>query len=212
VQTARLILFALAAFLVQTFCFLIIPVLNVLFTSLPLKESREIIAPTQIDAVVLKKIETKQQKEIKSLTTSLKVPKSTLQSGSLSRGFSMDLSIAGVSEGGSGVAVGIPSAQTKNVVYSPGEVDVSATEIRSAPVEYPQRALREKRGGRVDLLLVVETDGSVSHLELISEEPSGYGFGQAAMAAMKEYLFKPAQLDGVPVRQRYSKEFHFDPP
>ena len=47
---------------------------------------------------------------------------------------------------------------------------------------------------------------------MLSADPPGYGFENAALKAMKEYRFRPAKLDGVPVRQRYTKEFFFEPP
>ena len=85
-------------------------------------------------------------------------------------------------------------------------------ELSGAKVDYPRRALRERVPGHVVLLLVVETDGSVSSVALLSVDPPGYGFESAAIAAMKGYRFQPAKIDGVPVRQRYSKEFFFDAP
>jgi protein TonB len=207
-----LLLTALAALVVQSFFFLVIPVLNALFGEIPRRERAEIAEPVQVDQAVVKPRQRQNRREIKPIRSQLRLKAPRATAGGPSRAFSMDLSLATGTGSAGGVAVGAGGGAASNAVYEAGQVDAQAVELSGAKVDYPKRALRERVPGHVVLLLVVETDGSVSSVELLSVDPPGYGFESAAIAAMKGYRFQPAKIDGVPVRQRYSKEFFFDAP
>jgi len=43
-----------------------------------------------------------------------------------------------------------------------------------------------------DAHYVVDTDGSVAKALVIKEDPPGWGFGNAALAAVKKWKYKPA--------------------
>jgi TonB family protein len=47
----------------------------------------------------------------------------------------------------------------------------------------------------------VKVDGSTADCRVRSEDPSGYGFGQAALAAAARFKFKPQTVDGKPTDQ-----------
>src|SRR5687767_9199710 len=61
--------------------------------------------------------------------------------------------------------------------------------------EYPASARAAGVEGVVDLELTVEADGTVSDVSVTT--PAGFGFDEAAAAAARKLLFKPATRDGV---------------
>jgi protein TonB len=62
---------------------------------------------------------------------------------------------------------------------------------------YPDRAMRDGVGGRVELSCRVLTDPSLN-CGVASESPSGMGFGRAAIAAASSYRANPTRSDGSP--------------
>ncbi len=64
---------------------------------------------------------------------------------------------------------------------------------------FPERAQRLERSGRATILCTVETDGRVSGCVVASEDPAGFGFGEAAIRLSKLFRMKPAMHDGVAV-------------
>jgi len=67
----------------------------------------------------------------------------------------------------------------------------------------------EDRTVAVVLEITVETDGTVSAVEVA--EPAGDGFDEAAVAAARAFVFVPASRDGVPVRARVRYRYLFEP-
>ena len=68
---------------------------------------------------------------------------------------------------------------------------------RPAP-EFPQRAQdRGIEAGSVTLLCTVGANGSASNCSVVSETPSGAGFGQEALRSMRSARFSPSTVDGV---------------
>jgi protein TonB len=66
-----------------------------------------------------------------------------------------------------------------------------------APPEYPLRARRLHKEGRVLLRLHLDPAGEVRVAEVV--ESAGYGFDESAVAAVKSSRFRPATQNGVPV-------------
>ena len=64
---------------------------------------------------------------------------------------------------------------------------------------YPDRARREKKGGRATIECTVGADGRVSACSVVSESPAGYGFGEATVRAAPTFRMKPRTVDGKPV-------------
>lgn len=202
----------LGGFLAQTFFFLLIPVLNALFLEIPKRERPEIAEAVPVETQIAKPRPRQTQREIKPIRSQFRLKSPRAASSGASRTFSMDLSLATGAGSAGGVAVAAGGGPAANAVYEAGQVDEQASELASVKVDYPKRALRERVPGRVELLLVVETTGEASSVEVLSADPPGYGFETAASEAVKRSRFRPAKLDGVAVRQRYSKEFLFEPP
>jgi protein TonB len=63
--------------------------------------------------------------------------------------------------------------------------------------EYPERALEREREGRVVLACVVAADGTIN-CNVASEEPEGWGFGQAALRISRSFQMAPMTVDGRP--------------
>src|SRR5690348_12744829 len=75
---------------------------------------------------------------------------------------------------------------------------------------YPEAALAARRGARVELVITVAADGSVSDVQVASG--AGEGFDEAAIAAARRFTFEPARTDGTPVAARIKYAYVFTPP
>ncbi|MDR1099605.1 MAG: TonB family protein [Treponema sp.] len=68
---------------------------------------------------------------------------------------------------------------------------------------YPPIALRSGIEGRVILELFIDRTGRVQRITVLQENPSGRGFGEAAIRAFEGQRCSPAEANGVPVSVRY---------
>jgi protein TonB len=75
---------------------------------------------------------------------------------------------------------------------------------------YPEGALRSGFEGDVVLRLLIDSDGSIAKVEVISDP--GEGLGAAAMKAIREYRFSPAKVNGTPVATTVPFTLHFTIP
>jgi TonB family protein len=64
---------------------------------------------------------------------------------------------------------------------------------------YPEIARKAKVSGQVILQVVVRKDGSVGDISVLRSPGSKFGFDEAAIAAVKQWRYKPAQQNGKPV-------------
>ncbi len=79
------------------------------------------------------------------------------------------------------------------------------------PAEYPKEASEQGLEANVDLVLTIDQEGHVEHADVLA--PAGHGFDEAAIAATKRFVFRPAERDGRPVKSKivYRYSFHFTP-
>jgi protein TonB len=92
------------------------------------------------------------------------------------------------------------AAQDKPVVTPP-------TVIHKVEPKYTKRASKKKIEGTVTLKVVVGTDGRARNIEVVkSLDPD---LDVNAIAAVKEWLFKPGTKDGVPVAVFANIEVNF---
>jgi len=75
---------------------------------------------------------------------------------------------------------------------------------------YPEAALRSGFEGDVVLRLLIDSDGSLAKVEIVSDP--GEGLGAAAMKAIREYRFSPAKVNGTPVATTVPFTLHFTIP
>ena len=75
---------------------------------------------------------------------------------------------------------------------------------------YPEAEARAGVGGSVTLALTVDAEGYVDGADVRTS--AGTALDRAAMAAVLQFVFKPAQRDGVPVGARILYTYVFSPP
>ena len=78
---------------------------------------------------------------------------------------------------------------------------------RFVEASYPPEAEAQKVEGRVVLSIDISATGEVTRAEVV--EPAGHGFDEAALAAVRQFRFTPAEVDGKPspVRITYAYDF-----
>jgi protein TonB len=85
-------------------------------------------------------------------------------------------------------------------VSHPPQFDANAI---ASDLVYPPIALRSGIEGRVILELFVDRTGTVQRIEILQENPTDRGFGEAAVKAFTNRKGVPAQANGQPVSARY---------
>lgn len=207
----KIIAIVVAAFFINSVFFLAVPIVNTLFFSKEhVKENENKIVPREVEILVQEPKKEIKQKEIKQIVSSNQFKPNQTQN-SLNKGikgFAMDLSLAGAGE--SGISIG-GGGGIENAVYSADEVEVEAKLLKEAYAQYPAQAKRKGVSGYVKIYMVIDRSGNVSEAFATTVEPAGFGFEKEALAAVKQYKFSPALVGGVPVLQRFTKEFKFVP-
>ena len=121
-----------------------------------------------------------------------------LDLGDVGGDFSLDLSLA-------------PEFQPQvdeEMVFDLSEVDQPPRSLVKVPPFYPLSARAKGIEGKVELVFVVQTDGSVSDIEVTDSFP-GKIFVQAALRAVRQWRFKPGTKDGQPVATRVRLPLRF---
>lgn len=93
------------------------------------------------------------------------------------------------------------------VVLAPASVTHAEDQVRPitrVSPDYPADAFEKEVAGRVKAWLVVDDDGDVTDVEIISESPTGFGFAEAARDAFAEWTY-PGNAAG-----RYRASFTFE--
>lgn len=192
----------LLAVIVNALLFLLIPVLQIAFGSVPVREKKPEKIVAVLEPVVhkpRKQLEKKEYKAIKSLI------KSTRPSSPIVRSVKLDLSVV---SGGEGVAV---ETGLGVMTYLPGETDTDAKIIGGERrPKMPLRAKREEVDGYVDAIWVVNESGFAVEMDVLREDPPGYGFEKEVRKYLKALRFQPATLKNVPVRQKLKQRIRFE--
>ena len=76
------------------------------------------------------------------------------------------------------------------------EMQQMAQLITRVEPRYPQLAIQIQREGRVELHALISTEGRIESLEVISGDPL---FIQSALAAVREWRYRPTILNGRPI-------------
>jgi TonB family protein len=74
---------------------------------------------------------------------------------------------------------------------------------------YPEEARAARVGGPVVLETRINADGTIGDIRVL--RPLGYGIDEAAVAAVRQWKFRPAMQDGKPVSVAYSVTLFFKP-
>jgi len=206
----RVLVLVLLAFFINAAFFLAVPILNALFFSKDYeKGEKDKIVSREVEVLVREPKKEIQQRAIREIQRSNQFKPNQAQS-SLSKGikgFSMDLSLAGVGE--SGVSIG--GSGMENAIYNAEEVEVEARVLREVFPKYPERAKKRGIAGYAVIHMVIDRSGNVAEAFATLVEPAGFGFETEALSAVRQWKFSPALVGGVPVQQRFTKEFKFTP-
>jgi protein TonB len=98
-------------------------------------------------------------------------------------------------------------ASAAQVTELPAPLNREAVNLRKY---YPPEALRQGFEGDVVLRLLIDSDGSIAKVDIVSDP--GQGLGPAAAKAVREYRFRPAKVNGVPVATTVPFTIHFTIP
>jgi protein TonB len=102
-----------------------------------------------------------------------------------------------------------PTTLGEELIFEVSEVDTPPEPLARVAPLYPYTARARGIEGRVELLFVVQPDGSVSDVEVKSSLPRGT-FDEAAMDAVKKWRFKPGTKGGRPVATRVLLPLRFE--
>lgn len=93
-----------------------------------------------------------------------------------------------------------PTAATSSggTIYGEEEVDTPVKMIRPPVLRYPASAYRDGIEGDVELFLIVDEQGQVAEIEIVSE--TNHIFNRAAQEAARSLRFTPAFKNKVPAR------------
>ncbi|HET6928861.1 MAG TPA: energy transducer TonB [Candidatus Acidoferrum sp.] len=86
-----------------------------------------------------------------------------------------------------------PPAVVRRAISEPAQM---AQLIRRVEPSYPTLARQTQREGRVELHALISTEGRIESLEVISGDPL---FIQSALAAVREWRYRPTILNGRPI-------------
>ncbi|MFA5909324.1 MAG: energy transducer TonB [Vicinamibacterales bacterium] len=103
----------------------------------------------------------------------------------------------------------IASGAQAGQVYEPGSGVVMPTVVGEVKPGYTAEAKANRIQGSVLLSIVVQADGTVGNVEVTRSLDTKYGLDQSAVAAARQWTFKPGTRDGKPVAVRIELEMTF---
>ena len=95
--------------------------------------------------------------------------------------------------------------------YRSREVDAQAVPVSSGPLVYPELAYLSKLHGAVRARVFISEEGVVDSVQVIDAKPRRGIFEEAALEALRQVRYKPAELGGVRVKSQKLIEVKFNP-
>lgn len=92
-------------------------------------------------------------------------------------------------------------------VYEKSETTLNAKPVWMPYPYYPIDARSQRKGGKIEISVVLSADGTVRELKALND--LGYGMTEAAIDAAKKMRFLPAEREGQIVSQRETIVYHF---
>jgi len=118
----------------------------------------------------------------------------------------LDLGLGG---GGLGLAVADALADAPtDVVMTANTVDTPPRAVEQASPQYPARARARGVEGQVTVSLLIDATGRVADARVTDSVPAGT-FDEAALSAVRQWRFTPAEYEGRPVSMRASQVLEF---
>lgn len=115
--------------------------------------------------------------------------------------FTPDLAVEGTGE------VAMAREELEAAVFEEGETDEPAVPIYQPSVPYPDRARELEIEGTLEAVIIIDTQGKVSSIEVVRSPHAG--ITAAARKVIATWRFKPARNKGVPVRMRVRQVIEF---
>ncbi len=97
-------------------------------------------------------------------------------------------------------------AQADETIYT--KVDDNPVPIKTPPPKYPESLKREGVSGVVAVVIVIDEKGNIVASSIA--KASNPDFEKPALEAVKNWKFKPAKKDGVPVKVRVTIPLRFN--
>lgn len=113
-----------------------------------------------------------------------------------------------------GTSVGMPGGEVEGnelVVYEVSSLDNPLELIKYLEPDYPDLAAESKLAGLVFLRLLVGPKGKVMEVEVLKEDPPGFGFADLAKQAARGWQFSEPRVNGQPVSCYYTIPLKFEP-
>jgi iron complex outermembrane receptor protein len=107
------------------------------------------------------------------------------------------------------VAAAVACVTTQARAQAPASVTPPVV-VSHVDAVYPPSSLKERLHADVVLTVTVDVDGHVSKVDVV--ESGGPDLDEAAIVAVRQWTFVPAQRGGAPVASRIKVPFHFAPP
>jgi len=85
--------------------------------------------------------------------------------------------------------------------HEPIETDATYLLLHTAELQYPDRAKRADKAGTARVSYTVTEEGKVEDPKVLTEDPVGLGFGDAAVSCVKRWRYQPEVKDGKAVRR-----------
>ena len=96
--------------------------------------------------------------------------------------------------------------ETPDAGHTPVLTKPPALLQRVEPI-FPEEAKAQQLQGDVTMQVDIGADGKVTDVQVL--QPAGHGFDEAAVAAVKQFTFSPAEIDNVPAPVRITYTEHF---
>lgn len=123
---------------------------------------------------------------------------------SMAMKFSPDLSVEGNAQG---AAVDMKSQELQAEIFEEGQTDENAVPLSTPSIEYPERARELGIQGTLEVVFVIDINGSVQAIDIRkSPHPT---ISSEARAVIAKWKFKPAKNRGIPVKVRVRQEIEF---
>jgi TonB family protein len=95
--------------------------------------------------------------------------------------------------------------------YRNSEVDVQAVPISRGPLIFPELAYVSRLAGTVKARIYISEKGEIDSVEIVEVAPRRGIFEDAALEALRQVRYQPAQLAGQPVKSQKLIEVTFNP-
>lgn len=95
--------------------------------------------------------------------------------------------------------------------FKGAEVDVPAVPVSRGPLIFPEHAYVSRLAGTVRARVFISAEGGVDAVEIVEVRPLRGIFEEAALEALRQVRYRPAEIRGQPVKSQKLIEVTFNP-